>query len=323
MFFVRSSLGQYLTSVRASLAFPRMQHLAWSSCGLLLVLAACAADGPAHEKARSVVVLSADQATEIVVPAGFGAATTTVPVASTIAAVTPTTVIATPASEETDSASDAAPPTEAARTDATDSDGDRSVGDESTETAAETPAPTTTAEAQATSTTAVAPTTTTTTTTTVTPTKETVPLAEENINPGVKLMGALDDFNSCLATEGYEWMGFPNPDLGANDPVNQPAYLQALQFCNSRTGISQAFQEFQTSRSDLTPEEIRQENENFILLADCLRSKGWLIGELSPDENGLLNPGDQFSSADGDVDTGEIRDCVSETSLAGEQENGS
>jgi len=272
-----------------------------------------------------VVVLSADQATEIVVPAGFGAATTTAPAAPTTEAVTPTTVIATPASEDTDSASDAPPPTEAARTDAMDSDSDRSVGDESTETAAETPAPTTTAEAQATSTTAAAPTTTTstTTTTTVAPTKETIPLAEENINPGVKLMGALDDFNSCLATEGYEWMGFPNPDLGANDPINQPAYLQALQFCNSRTGISQAFQDFQTSRSDLTPEEIRQENENFIALADCLRSKGWLIGELSPDENGLLNPGDQFSSADGDVDTGEIRDCVSETSLASGQEDGS
>ena len=270
-----------------------------------------------------MVVLSADQATEIVVPAGFGAATTTAPAAPTTKAAAPTTVIATPASEDTDSASDAPPPTEAARTDAMDSDSDRSVGDESTETAAETPAPTTTAEAQATSTTAAAPTTTTTTTTTVAPTKETVPLAEEDINPGVKLMGALDDFNSCLATEGYEWMGFPNPDLGANDLVNQPAYLQALQFCNSRTGISQAFQEFQTSRSDLTPDEIRQANESFILLADCLRSKGWLIGELSPDENGLLNPGDQFSSADGDVDTGEIRDCVSETSLASEQEDGS
>ena len=302
-----------------------MQRLAWSSCGLLLVLAACAADGPANGKSQSVVVLLADQATEIVVPAGFGAATTTAPAAPTTKAAAPTTVIATPASEDTDSASDAPPPTEAARTDAMNSDSDRSVGDESTETAAETPAPTTTAEAQATSTTAAAPTTTTstTTTTTVAPTKETIPLAEENINPGVKLMGALDDFNSCLATEGYEWMGFPNPDLGANDPINQPAYLQALQFCNSRTGISQAFQDFQTSRSDLTPEEIRQENENFIALADCLRSKGWLIGELSPDENGLLNPGDQFSSADGDVDTGEIRDCVSETSLASGQEDGS
>ena len=270
-----------------------------------------------------LVVLSADQATEIVVPAGFGAATTTVPVAPTTKAVTPTTVIATPASEEPDSASDAPPPTEAARTDAMESDSDRSVADGSSGTAAGTPASPTATEAQATSTTAAAPTTTTTTTTTVAPTKETVPLAEEDINPGVKLMGALDDFNSCLATEGYEWMGFPNPALGANAPINQPAYLQALQFCNSRTGISQAFQEFQTSRSHQMPDEIRQANEDFILLADCLRSKGWLIGELSPDENGLLNPGDQFSSADGDVDTGEIRDCVSETSLAGEQENGS
>ena len=302
-----------------------MQRLAWSSCGLLLLLAACAADGPANGKPQSVVVLLADQATEIVVPAGFGKATTTAPVAPTTKAAAPTTVIATPASEDTDGASDAPRSTEAVRTDAMEGDGDRSVGDGSSETAAGTPTSMTVTEAQTTSTTAVATTTTTstTTTTTVAPTKETVPLAEENINPGVKLMGALDDFNSCLATEGYEWMGFPNPDLGANDPVNQPAYLQALQFCNSRTGISQAFQDFQTSRSDLTPEEIRQENESFIALADCLRSKGWLIGELSPDENGLLNPGDQFSSADGDVDTGEIRDCVSETSLAGEQEDGS
>ena len=308
-----------------------MQRLIWSFCGLLLALAACAADGPAHEKARSVVVLLADQATEIVVPAGLGSATTTIPATTTVPATptteaaAPTTVIATPASEDTDGGSNEPPPTETVGADATESDSDRSVGDGSTETAIGIPT-STTAEAQTTSTTTVASTTTTTTattTTTVAPTKETVPLAEEDINPGVKLMGALDDFNSCLAAEGYEWMGFPNPDLGANDPVNQPAYLQALQFCNSRTGISQAFQDFQTSRSDLTPEEIRQENENFILLADCLRSKGWLIGELSPDENGLLNPGDQFSSADGDIDTGEIRDCVSEISLAGEQEDGS
>ena len=306
-----------------------MQRLVWSFCGLLLALMACAADGPAHGKARSVVVLLADQATEIVVPAGFGSATTTVPATLTTEAAIPTTVIATPVSEDTDGGSNEPPSTETAGADAMESDGDRLIGDGdrligdgSAETATGTPA-STTAEAQATSTTTVVSTTTTTTTTTVAPTKETVPLAEEDINPGVKLMGALDDFNSCLAAEGYEWMGFPNPDLGANDPVNQPAYLQALQFCNSRTGISQAFQDFQTSRSDLTPEEIRQENENFILLADCLRSKGWLIGELSPDENGLLNPGDQFSSADGDIDTGEIRDCVSEISLAGEQEDGS
>ena len=146
-------------------------------------------------------------------------------------------------------------------------------------------------------------------------------LAEEDINPGLKLMGALDDFNACLATEGYSWIGFPNADLGANDPANQSGYLEALQLCNSRTGISNAYQDFQTSRTDLAPEMVRQENEDFIDLADCLRTKGWDIGELRPDENGLLSPGDRFSSADGDIDTGEIRDCISEIGLerAGEE----
>ncbi|MDE0833135.1 MAG: hypothetical protein OSA36_02400, partial [Acidimicrobiales bacterium] len=158
-------------------------------------------------------------------------------------------------------------------------------------------------------------TTTTTTTTTVAPVKDTIPLAEEDINPGLKLMGALDDFNTCLATEGHSWIGFPNADLGANDPVNQPGYLEALQLCNSRTSISNAYQDFQTSRTDLAPDVVRQENEDFIDLADCLRAKGWDIGELRPDENGLLSPGDRFSSADGDIDTGEIRDCISEISL--------
>ena len=163
--------------------------------------------------------------------------------------------------------------------------------------------------------------TTTSTTTTVAPVKDTIPLAEEDINPGLKLMGALEDFNACLATEGYSWIGFPNADLGANDPVNQPGYLEALQLCNSRTSISNAYQDFQTSRTNLAPDVVRQENEDFIDLADCLRTKGWDIGELRPDENGLLSPGDRFSSADGDIDTGEIRDCISEIGLerAGEE----
>ena len=107
----------------------------------------------------------------------------------------------------------------------------------------------------------------------------TIPLAEEDINPGLKLMGALEDFNACLATEGYSWIGFPNADLGANDPVNQPGYLETLQLCNSRTSISNAYQDFQTSRTDLAPDVVRQENEDFIDLADCLRAKGWDIGE--------------------------------------------
>jgi len=287
-----------------------MHRLFLVACGLVALLPACTAGGTSAEGVRTVVVLSADQATQIVVPAGFGEAPTT----------TSTSVAPEPSAPESVAPEPSAPESVAS-----------SAGASSEEaTASETTVPASSvaqageASDEVTSTEPVSddvPTTSTTSTSTVAPVKETIPLAEEDINPGLKLMGALDDFNTCLAAEGYQWIGFPNADLGANDPVNQPGYLEALQFCNSRTGIANAYQDFQTSRSDMAPDEIRQANEDFIELADCLRTRGWEIGELRPDENGLLSPGDQFSSADGDIDTDEIRDCISEIGLerAGEE----
>ena len=287
-----------------------MHRLFLVACGLVALLPACTAGGTSAEGVRTVVVLSADQATQIVVPAGFGEAPTT----------TSTSVAPEPSAPEPSAPEPSAPEPVAS-----------SAGASSEEaTASETTVPASSvaqageASDEVTSTEPVSddvPTTSTTSTSTVAPVKETIPLAEEDINPGLKLMGALDDFNACLAAEGYQWIGFPNADLGANDPVNQPGYLEALQFCNSRTGIANAYQDFQTSRSDMAPDEIRQANEDFIELADCLRTRGWEIGELRPDENGLLSPGDQFSSADGDIDSDEIRDCISEIGLerAGEE----
>ena len=281
-----------------------MHRLLLTACGLVALLLACTAGGTSAKGVRTVVVLSADQATQIVVPAGFGEAPTTT---------------STSAAPESSAPESVAPESSAPEPVAS------SAGASSEEaTASETTVPASSvAQAgevsdEVTSTEPVSddvPTTSTTSTSTVAPVKETIPLAEEDINPGLKLMGALDDFNTCLAAEGYQWIGFPNADLGANDPVNQPGYLEALQFCNSRTGIANAYQDYQTSRSDMAPDEIRQANEDFIELADCLRTRGWEIGELRPDENGLLSPGDQFSSADGDIDTAEIRDCISEIGL--------
>ena len=286
-----------------------MHRLLLTACGLVALLLACTAGGTSAKGVRTVVVLSADQATQIVVPAGFGDAPTAV-----------TTSVAPEASTSDEPTSDESAPTASST---------RVSSEEAT--ASETTVPASSvgqageASDEETSPEPVSddvPTTTSTTSTsTVAPVKETIPLAEEDINPGLKLMGALDDFNTCLAAEGYQWIGFPNADLGANDPVNQPGYLEALQFCNSRTGIANAYQDFQASRSDMAPDEIRQANEDFIELADCLRTRGWEIGELRPDESGLLSPGDQFSSADGDIDTDEIRDCISEIGLerAGEE----
>jgi len=289
-----------------------MHRLFLVACGLVALLPACTAGGTSAEGVRTVVVLSADQATQIVVPAGFGEAPTTTSTSVAPEPSAPESVAPEPSAPESVASSAGASSEEATASETTvPASSVAQAGEASDEVASPEPVsddvPTTT--------------TSTTSTSTVAPVKETIPLAEEDINPGLKLMGALDDFNTCLAAEGYQWIGFPNADLGANDPVNQPGYLEALQFCNSRTGIANAYQDFQTSRSDMAPDEIRQANEDFIELADCLRTRGWEIGELRPDENGLLSPGDQFSSADGDIDTDEIRDCISEIGLerAGEE----
>ncbi|HIM85561.1 MAG TPA: hypothetical protein EYM59_07375 [Acidimicrobiia bacterium] len=260
-----------------------------------LLAPACAGGGQSGQT-RSIVVLSADEVPEIVVPAD--AFDNVVEVTTTTSAPT-TTTAATPS--ETTGAADAEPSQLAPEPVA--EEGDQPAadpGDESTATVA----------------------TTTTTTTTTEPPKDTIPLEEEEAEPGVKLMDALDAFNSCLDSEGWSFLGLPDPAAGADEPVNSPDYLAALILCNSRSSIADTFQEFQTSRQELDPDEIREQNEEFIELAECLRGRGWQIGDLAPDENGLLNPGGEFSSPDGTIDTDEIRTCVSEVSLAREQEGG-
>jgi hypothetical protein len=161
--------------------------------------------------------------------------------------------------------------------------------------------------------------TSTSTTTTAEPVKETIPLAEEKVPPGIQMMDALEEFNGCLADEGVEFIGAPNADLGAGDPVNQPAYIEALTLCAGRSGIVTAMQEFQKSRVGRSPEKIREDNEQFIALAECLRRKGWTVSDPMPDADGSLGPGEDFRGPDGDLDIGDIRSCISELNLAADQ----
>jgi len=105
-------------------------------------------------------------------------------------------------------------------------------------------------------------------------------------------------------------------DLGPDDPVNQPEYIQALTLCAAKSGIVDAMQEFQSSRVGRTPEQIREDNEQFIELADCLRGKGWTVSDPIPDADGSLGPGEDFASPDGDLAIDDIRDCISERNLS-------
>ena len=269
---------------------------------LVAALTACSSTDATSDGIRTVVVLSADQAVRIVVPAGFGQSTTAV-VAAPATSGAPTTTAAVPTAEATASETTIGAPTgdgaEDAYADGGDTDED--VPQEApTETAStdETPA-----------------TTTTTTTTTVAPVKDTIPLAEEKAPPGIQMMNALEEFNGCLEEEGVEFIGRPDATLGEGALVNQPAYVQALTLCAARSGIIDAMQEFQMSRVDRTPETIREDNEQFIALTGCLRSKGWTISDPMPDADGSLGPGDDFRGPDGDVDMDEIRSCISELSL--------
>ena len=253
----------------------------WSTLVVLLLVAAgCGGGG---ETAQTVTLLAEDGPTKIVVSTTTTTTTTT----------TPTTV---------------APTTTEVAEEATASE--TSVAEEATasETSvAEDPA------VEATTT------TTTTTTTTVEPAKETIPLAEDEIHPGIRMMDAVEEFNGCLSDEGVAFIGQPNPELGAGDPVNQPAYIDALVLCAGRSGIVAAMQEFQTSRTGRTPDQIREDNEQFIAMLGCLRQKGWVVSDPVPDEEGSLGPGDDFRGPDGDLDMDDIRDCISELSLNDDQ----
>ena len=162
-------------------------------------------------------------------------------------------------------------------------------------------------------------TTTTSTTTTAEPVKETIPLLEEKAPPGIQMMDALEEFNGCLEEEGVEFIGRPDETLGEGASVNQPAYIEALTLCAARSGIVSAMQEFQMSRVSRTPEKIREDNEQFVALTGCLRSRGWTVSDPMPDADGSLGPGDDFRGPDGDLDMGDIRSCLSELSLADDE----
>ena len=269
---------------------------------LVAALTACSSTDATSNGMRTVVVLSADQAVRIVVPAGFGESTTAVVAAPATSGV-PTTTAAVPTAEATASETTIGAPTGDGAEDAyadggdTDEDVPQEAPTESASTD-ETPA-----------------TTTTTTTTTVAPVKDTIPLAEEKAPPGIQMMNALEEFNGCLEEEGVEFIGRPDATLGDGALVNQPAYVQALTLCAARSGIIDAMQEFQMSRVSRTPETIREDNEQFIALTGCLRSKGWTISDPMPDADGSLGPGDDFRGPDGGVDMDEIRSCISELSL--------
>src|SRR5262245_13076990 len=90
---------------------------------------------------------------------------------------------------------------------------------------------------------------------------ETVPQNADDRPVEQRLFSAFGDFRACLADAGKTIQG----DLtDRNNPAfKDPEYVKTLQKCAARTKIAETFQEFQSVRSNLTPEQVEERNEQF------------------------------------------------------------
>ena len=141
--------------------------------------------------------------------------------------------------------------------------------------------------------------------------EETVPQNVDDRPPEIRLFEAFGKFRTCLEDKGY---GIEGDLTNPNNPAYQdPAYADAVGTCAARTDIVAVLQEVQSTRANLTPEQVEQRNEVFVLLQECLEAKGWTV-ETNTSEIGLLEPA-VFQNADGELDERDINQCLAEQEL--------
>ena len=98
--------------------------------------------------------------------------------------------------------------------------------------------------------------------------------------------------------------------------ADDPGYVEALQRCNAQTGIADLRAEFQQSRAERTPDQIRETNRQILAVVDCLRARGWEVDDPTQDETGSLNLRGLLQGSDVDLrGDAEARSCLSEMRL--------
>ena len=119
-------------------------------------------------------------------------------------------------------------------------------------------------------------------------TETTLSVTEANRSFQVRLGTALTIFNSCLGEAGYDFVGLPGQ---SDDPVAaEPEYLAALIACNNESGIGAVLAEQNSRQQDLTADQKVAANEAGREVFECLIERGWDLGELKPNQNGILGP---------------------------------
>ncbi len=117
-------------------------------------------------------------------------------------------------------------------------------------------------------------------------TETTLSVTEANRSFQVRLGTALTVFNTCLGEAGFSFVGIPGQ---TDDPAAaEPGYLAALISCNNESGIGEVLAEQNERQQDLTAEQITSIDENGRSVFECLIDRGWDLGELEPNPNGIL-----------------------------------
>lgn len=114
----------------------------------------------------------------------------------------------------------------------------------------------------------------------------TIPLDREQ-DPTTAMFDALAKFRACLDGLGVKFVGAPDA-ADPSSPANDPDYVSSLSTCAARSNIVQALQAAQSANDDLTPEEIKTRNKQYLKWRKCMIGRGWKIAEPVPDEQGRL-----------------------------------
>ena len=98
---------------------------------------------------------------------------------------------------------------------------------------------------------------------------------------------SLNVFQSCLQGLGVKFVGAPDRS-NPNSPTNNPTYIKNLTTCAAKSKILQALKNAQSAQDNLTPAQIKKENEGYLTWRTCMIGRGWGIPKPTPNDRGLL-----------------------------------
>src|SRR5438270_286262 len=97
-------------------------------------------------------------------------------------------------------------------------------------------------------------------------TGDAIPLAKEDTTTA--FFKATGSFQNCLKERGTKFIGAPDQSK-PDSPANNPEYVKSLSTCAASSKIVQALQDMQKSQDNLTPEQIKTQNEQYLKWRTC------------------------------------------------------